>query len=334
MTPQEAPTPSTSGELPRSTVVGASSLPSPAPRASRPSSEIPGLAHGRLRVADGLRLHYVVAGEGAPVLLLPGWPQSWYQWRFVIPLLVSEGRRVYAVDPRGFGDSDKPDLGYDLATAAHDIHVLIEELGLSDGRGTDVIAHDVGTWIAHALVTTHPGDVRRLVATDSTIPGVSDPPPAGYPDRLRNTRSWHFGFNRVDGLPEALIHGREREFLAWFFGPHKATRTWAIDEDAFEEYLRVFSFPGAVRAGLMYYREAFSAEGLRASAARAQVRLPMPILTLGGADSDSDGLHTAFARSSDDVSGIVWEGIGHYLPEECPEEVVEAVLEFWRRTDR
>jgi len=276
-------------------------------------------------------LHYVSAGDGDPVLLIPGWPQSWYAWRFVIPLLAAAGRRVIAVDPRGFGDSDKPDTGYDLGTTAHDIHILIEKLGLSEGRGVDIVSHDVGTWIAHAHAVEYPQDVRRLVVTDAHVPGVSPPPPVGYPDRLHNARSWHFGFNRIDGLPEVLIQGREREFLQWFFGPYKMTRTWTIDADAFEEYLRVFSFPGAVRAGLNYYREAFSADGMQRSAERCKQQLAMPVLTVGGADGDSDGLLHTMSQFSQDVTGVVYEGVGHHLPEECPEALVEDILAFWER---
>ena len=68
---------------------------------------------------DGTRFHYVTAGSGDPVLLLPGWPESWIAWRKVLPLLVSADRMVVVLDPRGFGKSDKPAAGYDLDTAAH-----------------------------------------------------------------------------------------------------------------------------------------------------------------------------------------------------------------------
>ena len=315
--------------LSRSTKPGQASPPSRSPSLVPTDAAIPGLCHGVVPVADDVRLHYVTCGTGEPVLLIPGWPQSWYAWRFVIPMLVQAGRRVIAVDPRGFGDSDKPDTGYDVGTAALDIHRLIERLRLSDGKGIDIVSHDVGTWIAHAHAAEYPADVRRLVVTDALIPGVSPEPPAGYPDRLRNARTWHFGFNRIEGLAEALVHGREREFLQWFFGPFKCTRTWSIAPAAFEEYLRVFSAPGAVRAGMNYYREAFGSAGLARSADRCRVRLDMPILTVGGADADNDGLQRTMSRLADDVSGVVYEGIGHHVPEECPEELVSDILAFW-----
>ena len=83
-------------------------------------------------------------GSGKPLLLIPGWPQSWYAWRRVIPGLAAAGRRVVAVDPRGLGDSDKPEHGYDLATVAGDLHRLTEELGLLSGGPLDVAGHDIG----------------------------------------------------------------------------------------------------------------------------------------------------------------------------------------------
>jgi pimeloyl-ACP methyl ester carboxylesterase len=300
----------------------------PAPRGSR-SARIPGLHHGFVRVADDVRLHYTVTGAGEPVLLLPGWPQSWYTWRHMIPPLTDAGRQVYAIDPRGFGDSDMPATGYDLDTLAHDIHTFIDRLDLAGPHGLDVIAHDTGSWIAHALAANHPDDIRRLVLSDAYIPGVSPDPPAGYPDITMVHRQWHFYFNRVEGLPEALIHGREREFLSWFFGPAKIARTWAIDADTFEEYLRVFSKPGAVRAGLMYYREVFSPRGRLASTERKQTRLEMPILTLGGEYADADNLLHTMRPLARHVAGHVFTEVGHHLPEECPDEMVRAILNFW-----
>lgn len=330
------------GPFPCGTISGMNTSPlppatvaEPAPAGSR-SARLSGwtepVEHGLVPLAEGVRLHYAAVGQGEPVLLLPGWPQSWHAWRFVLPLLALAGRRSYAVDPRGFGDSDAPASGYDLATAAEDVHALIGQLGLtsaSAGVGVDIVSHDVGSWIAYAHAVAHPEDVRRLVLTDAYLPGVSPAPPAGLPSEAQNLRQWHFAFNRVAGLPEALIHGREREFLAWFFGPAKLARTWSIAPEAFEKYLRVFAKPGAVRAGLQYYREVFSSDGLAASKERTATTLTMPILTLGGAYADSDNLLTTMRPLATDVRGHVFEGIGHHLPEECPQELTQTILDFW-----
>ena len=140
--------------------------------------------HHVVRV-NGVRFHYVTAGSGEPVVLLPGWPESWIAYRKVIPLLVKAGRQVYVLDPRGSGDSDKPQGGYDLDTAARDLHGFIAATGLNRPGGVDVVGHDVGTWIALAGAESYPGDVKRLVLTESVIPGVSPPATRGHPQHRR-----------------------------------------------------------------------------------------------------------------------------------------------------
>jgi pimeloyl-ACP methyl ester carboxylesterase len=205
-----------------------------------------GIEHHVTRI-DGTRFHYVTAGNGDPVLLLPGWPESWIAWRKVVPLLVAAGRSVVVLDPRGFGESDKPAGGYDLDTASRDLHRFLEATGLTRPGGIDVIAHDVGTWIAHAHAVDFPADVKRLVLTESNIPGVTAFP-GGIPSEAINLKAWQFAFNRLNDLPEMLIQGREREYLAWIFST-KSTRSYAIDPAALDEYTRQYSAPGAMRAG-------------------------------------------------------------------------------------
>ena len=289
------------------------------------------VAHHVVRL-DGLRFHYVTAGSGEPVVLLPGWPESWIAWRKVIPLLVKSGRQVYVLDPRGFGDSDKPEGGYDLDTAARDLHGFLVATGLSRPGGVDIVAHDIGTWIAHAHAAGYPGDVKRLVLTEAFVPGVSPPAPAGVPSEAANLKSWQFAFNRLHDLPEILVQGHERAYLAWIFAT-KSTRAYAIEPAALDEYVRVFSAPGAARAGFAWYRAAFSPEGLAQAKARAAQRLPMPVLALGGGDGVGDALHAAVAGLGDHVEGgAIGEGCGHFLPEECPDELAAAILAFWRKT--
>jgi pimeloyl-ACP methyl ester carboxylesterase len=293
---------------------------------------------------DGIRFHYVMAGTGEPVLLLPGWPESWIAWRKVLPLLVGAGRSVVVLDPRGFGESDKPAGGYDLDTAARDLHGFLEATNLATAGGIDVIAHDVGTWIAHAHAANYPADVRRLVLTESNIPGVTAFA-GGIPSEAVNLKSWQFAFNRLNDLPEMLVQGRERAYLAWIFAT-KSTRSYAIDSAALDEYTRQYSAPGAMRAGFAWYRENFGAEGLAQAKVRAAKRLTMPILALGGSDGVGDALRATVATLGDRVqggaiagrpgpgAGSADTGCGHFLPEECPDELTEAVLKFWQSTPR
>ena len=123
---------------------------------------MPSIIEHHVAKIDGIRFHYVTAGTGDPVLLLPGWPESWIAWRKVLPLLVGAGRSVVVLDPRGFGESDKPAGGYDLDTAARDLHGFLAATSLATSGGIDIIAHDVGTWIAHAHAVNYPADVKRL----------------------------------------------------------------------------------------------------------------------------------------------------------------------------
>ncbi|WP_283950761.1 alpha/beta fold hydrolase [Pedosphaera parvula] len=259
---------------------------------------------------------------------MPGWPESWFAWRRVIPELVRSGRRVYAIDPRGFGDSEKPLTGYDPATAAQDLHAFIETLDLAKGRGVDVVGHDIGTWIAFAHATAFPHDVRRLVLSEAAIPGISSLP-GGAPDSATNLKTWHFGFNRLNDLPEILVQGHERAFLSWFF-TNKILRKGAIEPAALDEYVRLFSNPDSARAGFTYYRDFFDEAGQAQMKDGAARRLAMPVLALGGEGGVGSALLKAVQPLGDNVHGGVLVGFGHYLPEECPEELTRAIFEFWR----
>jgi pimeloyl-ACP methyl ester carboxylesterase len=184
----------------------------------------------------GVRLHFVEGGSGAPILLVPGWPQSWYAWRYVMPLITAAGRRVIALDPRGMGDSDRPASGYEMQTIAADLHGFAEALGLTAKGPIDVVGHDIGAWIGYFYAAEWPDDVKRLAVFDAAIPGITPPPPAGFPTAEVNVKTWHFAFNRLDDLPEILLQGREREFLTWLFRA-KSTRPWTITSADLDEYV-------------------------------------------------------------------------------------------------
>ena len=152
-----------------------------------------------------------------------------------------------------------------------------------------------------------------------------------------NLKSWQFAFNRLNDLPEILVQGREQAYLAWIFAT-KSTRSYAIDSAALEEYTRQYSVPGAMRAGFAWYRVNFGEEGLAQAKARSAKRLTMPVLALGGSDGVGDALRATVATLGDSVQGGSitgsTEGCGHFLPEECPDELTGAVLKFWQSTPR
>ncbi|UAJ10582.1 alpha/beta fold hydrolase [Glacieibacterium megasporae] len=274
-------------------------------------------------------LHYSDFGEGDPVLLLPGWPEDGYAWRKVAPRLAATGRRVIILDPRGFGDSDKPRDGYDLDIVATEIHAFLLATGLDRRGGIDVVTHDLGGWIGYALASAYPDDVRRLVLSEVTIPRPDQPRP--LPDDSANIKTWHFAFNRLPGLPEMLVTGHERAFLDWLFD-EKARRPAAIDMKARAEYTRVFATLGGAHAGFEYYRDLFSNGGLQRMKERLSNPLPMPVLAIG-ADGGVGSLLTESMRgAATDLHSVVLQNCGHYLPEECPAEFAGAVSGFWGQT--
>lgn len=190
----------------------------------------------------GLRLHYVTQGEGAPVLLIPGWPQTWYTWRHVMAALADNGYQAIAVDLPGMGLSDKPLDGYDTGTCAARLHALMGQLG---HERYAVVGHDVGMWVGYALASDFPGVVNRLCLSEAVIPGLA-PAPSIFAPPEQNIFLWHFMFNQLQDLPEALITGREAQYLRFMF------EKWAVrlDRVAVDTYVQAYSAPGACVAGL------------------------------------------------------------------------------------
>ena len=276
---------------------------------------------------NGVRLHFVEGGSGSPILLLPGWPQSWYAWRYVMPLLAKAGRRVIALDPRGMGDSDRPASGYEMRTVAAELHGFVEALRLTANGPVDIVGHDMGTWIGYAYAAEWPGDVKRLAVFDAALPGITPPPPAGIPSAEANVKTWHLAFNRLDDLPEILLQGRERELLTWLFRA-KSTRPWTITPADLGEYVRVNAAPGATRAALSYQRHISGPKESRTARARAERKLAMPVLAVGAESGVGAMLLDTMRLVAADVQGAVFAGCGHYMPEEAPRAVAEQIIKF------
>jgi len=280
--------------------------------------------HRYATVNGGVRLHYVIGGQGEPVVLLHGWPTSWYEWRRVMPALAEAGHTVIAVDLRGLGDSDRLETGYDKRTLAEDVYQLIRRLGLDR---VVLVGHDWGTSTAFALAHEHPEAVRRLVLTDNVIPGL----PAGDKswDDL-NSHFWHHHFNAEPDLPEALVAGRERLFLTWFY--RKLTTDWgAFTPDYVDEFTRDYSGMGGLRVGFSYYR-ALDMDA-RQNQEYAKTKLRMPVLVVTARLTVADMLHQQLRPVVEDYRGTILEGCGHFLPIECPDQLLGQVLPFVNESD-
>jgi len=225
-------------------------------------------AHHTAQV-NGTRLHYVTAGEGPPVMLLHGWPQTWYEWRHVIDLLADE-YQVVAPDLRGFGYSAKPAAGYDAATMAADLAALADHLGLRD---VTVLGHDWGAVFGYVYAAKTPSQVRALGIVEMALPGVGVMEQAMAPQPQGNFL-WHMGFQSVPDLPELLIAGKERPYLRWFF-EHFAYDPAAITAADLDVYTDAITQVGALRAGLAVYQDFFTTADQVAALAKTPLEIPV-----------------------------------------------------------
>ncbi len=271
-------------------------------------------------------LHYVTAGSGPPVVLLHGWPQTWYEWRLVMPAL-AERYTVIAPDLRGLGDSSRPPGGYDKRTVAGDVWRLVsEKLGFSRFH---LVGHDWGGPTAYALAAEHPEAIATLGIVDVVIPGDGG-------DFSQGGRRWHHQFHITPDLPEALVAGRERIYLQWFYQTF-AYRPGSIDEEALDEFVRTYSQPGALRAGFNYYRAIGEDARTNAAELATGFRLEMPVLAVGGGVSYPHGrgrggdVEASMRRVARDVVGHVIPECGHFVPEEAPAELSRLLLAHFGR---
>ena len=279
-----------------------------------------GLRHHKAAVGD-VTLHFVEAGprDGQALVLLHGWPQSWFAWRHVLPELARR-YRVIAPDLRGFGDSAKPPAGYDTLTVAGDIVGILDRLGV--GRA-HLVGHDFGAATAYVMAAQWRDRVATLAILDMLVPGF------GLEDAVRLAEDgwglWHLAFHAAPDIPEMLIAGCEREYLGWFFRNH-AYDPAAVTPADLDTYVRNFQQAGAARAAMGYYRALHVDAGQnRALAAR---RLTIPVLALGGAFSIGAGVAACMRRLAEQVEADVVPECGHWVAEERPEWLAARLLGF------
>jgi pimeloyl-ACP methyl ester carboxylesterase len=263
---------------------------------------------------NGIQMHYVIGGQGDPVVLLHGWPQTWYEWHKVMPAL-AKNYTVIVPDLRGLGDSSKPASGYDSNTTAEDIHQLVTQLGFND---IFLVGHDLGAFVSYSYAAAHPNEVSRLV--------ILDVPIAGTGPALNLTRLWHIPFHMVRDIPETLVEGKEREYLTWFYR-NGAYNPAAITEEDIDEYVSHYSAPGGMRAGFEYYRAI--PLGVEQIKEYSKIKLPMPVLALGGEYSFGTAALDSMKSLATDVRGGIVPLSGHWIAEERPDFLTEQLFKFF-----
>jgi pimeloyl-ACP methyl ester carboxylesterase len=270
--------------------------------------------------ANGLRQHVVIGGTGPALLLVHGWPETWYAWRLLMPTLAKDFT-VIAVDQRGIGLTDKPQDGYDTGTIANDLVALMGALG---HERFAVVGHDTGMPIAYALAADHPERVDRLVVAEAPLPGISTSPPVFGPEWLNN-RVWHIGFNRLATVNELLVRGREDIFFGYEFDINAVKK---LPDYAVKYYIDALANgPDALRGSFNFYRAFDTTVAQNVERQKAGL-LTMPVLAIGGAASIGEGAGVTMRAAAQDVQTVVIPDCGHWVAEEAPEEMLAALTAF------
>jgi pimeloyl-ACP methyl ester carboxylesterase len=275
-------------------------------------------AKSRFANVQGVRLHYLVAGKGDPVILLHGYAQTSHMWLPLISTL-AETHTVIAPDLRGAGASSKPTDGYTKAEMAQDIHALVRKLGFEAVR---VVGHDIGLMVAYAYAAQHPNDVERIALMDAFLPGVGN-----WRDVWLMRDLWHFHF--YGKTPLALVHGRERIYFEHFWNDFARDPKHSLSERDRRFYAKEYARPGGMRAGFEYFR-AFEQDA-KDFAHFAQTLLPMPMLVLTGEKASGEFLIQQGRLVAKDVEGVVVRNSGHWLMEEAPDQVIPKLVDFLNR---
>ena len=279
---------------------------------------LPGITHHRAEV-NGTSLHYIAAGTGgSPILLVHGFPETWWTFRKLIPLLAAS-HRVFAVDLRGFGDSGNDPGKYDSKTFAEDLHFLIEHLGAGPVHLT---GQDISGATVFRLAAMHPEDVLSFTAIEMGLPGFGLEMLAD----ITHGGTWHIGVLAAPGIPEMLLAGREREFLGQFAFSAMSATPGAITDSDISEFVRTYSRPDGWRGAAGLYKSMLQ-EGHEIQALAATPGLTVPVLAVG-AGGGSFTLGTMSQATATEVRSVLLDGVGHYVAMEAPDKLAEAILDF------
>ena len=279
-------------------------------------SLLPGFSNGNLEV-NGIKLHYVVGGQGEPLVLLAGWPQTWWSFNKIMPLLATH-HKVIVVDFRGMGSSEKPTDGYTKKNMANDIVSLVKKLGFNK---VSIAGHDIGANIAISFAGHFPEYTDKLIVLDTQHPeeDLYKLPmlPIGLP-----VHPWWVAFTQVEGLPEELLEGRFGIVQEWMFDKMLVNKD-SISHFDRTIYAKAYNAKDAIRASSAWY-QAFPQD---IQDIKVMPRIDAP--TLGIASSGSiQMLKASLPNYVKNVTIDEVKNSGHFLQEEQPQIVADLILNF------
>lgn len=317
-------------------VVGTVPVAGPAKAAAEPSSWredglsdealvrlLPGFRNGYARV-NGTRLHYVIGGRGAPLVLLPGYPETWWEYRKIMPAL-AERYQVIVVELRGMGGSAKPQAGFDKKNMAKDIVALIRHLGHEQAN---IAGHDIGSQVTFSFAANHPGAARRIAMLDVPHPNEFLYSLSIIPHLRQRAFLWWFAFNQVKGLPEELLAGRFRLLI----DTEMATPGLLFDQNSITDrdrniYARAYDAPAAIRASNGWYQA--WPQDIADLATYPVVNTPILAMYADVNVEPHPALPPSLQGIASDVTLLEIKNAGHYLAEDQPGAVIDGLIKFF-----
>lgn len=288
-----------------------------------PQSQPPAGFRSKYAEVNDFRMHYVQGGEGLPVVMIHGFPQTWAEWRQQMGP-ISRTHTVIAVDLRGTGNSQVTKSGYQAAQLAGDVHRLLEQLGLNNG--IQVVSHDVGVWVAYAYAAQWPSEVRRMAVMEAPIAdGGAYSFPALNADPKKPS-PWHWGMFQMP-LAEHLIAGHERVFVEEMMTEYLVGNRSPFTPSDFDYYAHFLKEPGRTAAWMSVYRQ-FRANVQQNKEFLARGKLEMPILAIGAEDSFGGMIVDQWRDYAVNVDGRLLKDSGHFVTEEKPQEVTAMLQSF------
>jgi pimeloyl-ACP methyl ester carboxylesterase len=293
---------------------------------SYPQSQPPAGFQSSFAEVNGFRMHYVRGGKGSPVVLIHGFPEEWSEWRQeMVPL--SKTHTVIAVDLRGAGESQVTKSGYDAAQLAKDVHQLLTQLKLN--KGVQVVAHDIGMWVAYGYAAQFHSEVRSMAVMEAPIPDKSIYTYPALNADPNQPSPWHFGLFQLP-LAEKLMAGHERVLVHDMMLEYVAGDKSPFTASDFDFYAHFLKEPGRTTAWMSVYR------GIRTDVQQnkkflAQGKLEMPILAIGGERSFGSLIPDQWREYAVNVQGRVLKGSGHFVNEERPKEVTAMLQSFLQK---
>lgn len=293
----------------------------PAPTTPNVQAPVPSGFTEHTVKANNVNINYVEGGKGPTLVLLHGYPESWFEWHSVMPELA---KRYHVVAPslRGAGKSDAPVSGYDKKTMAADIHALMQKIG--GGEHIYLVGHDIGTMVAYAYAAAHPTEVRKLVLSEAPIPDKSL---YAFPSLTpKGPGFWNFGyFNVTNGLPENMIEGKEAAWVAGFTDSLEYNKDGVTPTDA-QIYGTYLKDPAHLTASFKWFR-AFN-QDVADNAVNVKTKLKMPVLAIGAQYSLGSSVPDQVRKYATNVTGVVVPNSGHWIYEERPTYMTNLLEKF------